>query len=611
MSGGRIASYEVDPHAIASFQDEAVLTPEPRYPGWRNFVSQASVRAMAIAPQSRHMWLATWGGVLSWDRRREPFYRRYSSEHGLVGNAVACICVDADERAWAGPLAGGLCYFHGDGWQVYGDEQLQGERVRALCSAGARGGIWAATADAVYHIPDADSLATPIAAGAVHGTGDALALLAEAEGLLLGNAGGLFRLRPGAEPERLFPETIESCVALARDRRNRVWVALPEALCRLTGNDLSVYRPETDRLANRIDAIAAGRDRVWVQSSAGLAYFEEGRWSAVPWTGASQTEPAVRAIAASTDDAYLWVGTEQRLMGVYCPMGQPPRWDPDLMPAHRDDALNNLLRCITGPTMDGRIWSGSAGALYAFAVDDSWETPFPGNDIRTLDRDGQGVLWLLAWPYGVYQSSRLQRPIPPLPGLPQLLRVGQDGQAYCLTGRALWRLDADQWTEVLPGSPAMPLCLEQTSDGIWWLGTDRGLYRQAGGRWDFCKEEPGPLAGGIYDLATIDGRLWVAGESGLWARQGNGNEWTGHGLDEQDRSLGVWALAAADAGRLWLAREDGVVRYDPGTGAVDDGYRFTPADSGLASLRVTAMQQTARHLWICTQAGLSRFQLSG
>src|SRR5262245_2533148 len=104
---------------IAPFAETGVVEPSAVYPGWTSFVSHAAVRALTVAPRSETLWVATWGGVIAWNRRDDHLYRRFSSEHGLAGPA-ATICVDATDRPWVGHDEGGVSVFDGERWHSLG-----------------------------------------------------------------------------------------------------------------------------------------------------------------------------------------------------------------------------------------------------------------------------------------------------------------------------------------------------------------------------------------------------------------------------------------------------------------------------------------------------------
>src|SRR3954462_628812 len=91
MSGARITAFDdkaAEKHTITALSDEGGLKPASLHAGWTGFSSKCSVRAIAVAASSPQVWMATWGGIVSWDRREGGLYRRYGSEHGLAGNVA-------------------------------------------------------------------------------------------------------------------------------------------------------------------------------------------------------------------------------------------------------------------------------------------------------------------------------------------------------------------------------------------------------------------------------------------------------------------------------------------------------------------------------------------
>ena len=582
----------------AASLDMGVLEPQPRWEGWETYVSQKSVRAIAMAPRSQLMWLATWGGVLS-SNRRDPLYRRYSSEHGLAGNTVCCLCVDDAERPWAGHPEGGLSYFASPYWQVY--DHLQEEAIRAVCPAREGKGIWAAGERLLYHIPGPDQ-EPKLAALAHDGTTRLEAMLDEGGSLLLGNAWGLFRLRPRAAPEAIAPSEIPGCTALARDGSGAVWVASGEAVYRLEGDAVrETYRGGPEE-RGRVLALAAGRRWVWAWTTAGLAQIKAGRWSPVRWHDVERAPPRIQAIAVGSSDDYLWLGTDDLLQGVLA-MGPDASWDLRQLPHHEEDVLSNLGRCAARSHPGGTVWVGTAGGLLTFGPGEGWSW-VPDGDVRAVIPGLPGAApWRLTWPGGI-RAGPAPGPQTP-PGLPLALAQGQDGRPYVLTGRGLWQLGDGAPRERSTAPPEPVRCLAQTPDGQWWLGTVRGVYSLAEGRWSLAGEQPGPVQSGVRALSVVDGTLWAATETGLWARQGAG--WQEHPLGGP-AGPGARAIAAsAEAGRLWVARQDGVVCYDPASGTASEPY--TPANSGLASRRVAALVEDSGFLYVVTEAGTSRLKL--
>jgi ligand-binding sensor domain-containing protein len=605
MSGRGITAYVPPRTAITHYRRVSPSTPEPVHAGWTSFVSQRSVRAIAVARRSARVWLATWGGVFSWQNDGDDVYHRYASEHGLASNASACLALDVEERPWVGHVEGGLSHFDFDGRRWWSVETLRDEPIRAICTA-AGSGVWAAGGAAVYRI--AAPGREPILAARDHdGSVDALALLGDDDGVLLGNAWGLYRLVIGDQPRRLEPGTLSSCTALARDGRGRLWAATADAVYRLTAGGLDgPFTPPEPATAGRILGLAAGRDTAWVWTAVGLARIREDRWEPVPWpideSGTRRSLP-IRALAAH-DDNLAWLGTDD-LLGLLRCQGTESDWDLDVLLAHRDDALGNLGRCTIERRALRDVLVGTAQGLVRFG---------PGAE-PSLDRNAGDVLclcgdYLLARPRGVGRidrSGRVAFVAKQPPGLPLTMALDLEGALHILTTQGLSRLRIDDYQEIgTPGVDDQARCLVQTLDRTWWLGTTRGLFRLAERGWELAGEQPGPTLAEVHGLAVAGENLWAATEEGLWMRQDGG--WIRHAPYPSNPAAPVRAIAAAgDPGVLWLAGLEGVIRYDPAAGASDAAY--TPANSGLAGRRVTALLESAGTLWVVTQSGISRLAL--
>jgi hypothetical protein len=638
MSHGLIAAYR---ETVTAYRNMGVLEPGATFSAWSNYASQQSVRSIDIAPDSGELWLGTWGGVLAWKRKDgvQSAYRRYGSEHGLAGNAVRQVCVGSTGRPWVSTLEGALCYFDGSGWQVY--EHLHQEPIRVLARAVGRDGIWAASGIMVYYIPGCDAAPIPSADVEDDAAKHAEALLDDGDGVLLGNAWGLFRITLGRPGEGILPGRINECTALALDADGRVWIGVREAVYRLYNETLEgPFAPGAGDPAGRVVSLAVGRTRVWVLTTGGLAYVHNDTWVSVPI--AAQVADTL-SIAPGTDDGFAWVGTERLLAGVSCARPEDPLWFPELLPAHEKDELSNLGRCATPLAPGEGILAGTVDGLVRFGPQDSWKIESRCGDVRALaaasrqHTRGEGVVSVLAWPHGVGRyrlggavDFRIAQP----PSLPLTIAVGRDAVTYVITGRALWRLEDAGPVELSGPPPALPRCLLQTPDGKWWLGTNSGVFRLSAGEWTLMGDQPGPLRAEVYALTAVGESLWAGTEAGLWAWQspetapvtlpvtrrgtvkpvplhplGTVRQWRRHAESAGEASARVTALGTAgEAGCLWLAKDEGVCRYDPLLGKLD--APFTPLNSGLASRRVTALVQTENTLWIVTEAGISRLVLS-
>ena len=598
-----IAEYKEPPSKIAPYRElSRGLKPEPIYLGWTNFVSQKSVRVIAMSRKSGCLWLATWGGVICWKWKDNQPYQRYSSEHGIAGNEVTCLCLDESDHPWVGHSEGGLSYFDGQRWQVYSG--LQTETIRALTGAGSLPGIYVAAQERVYYIANFNQLPIPIPIMPDEdGTAETLALLADKEELLIGNPWGLFRASVDKTPEPIAVDDIQFCTALAQDGDGRIWIGTLFGLYSLENNEV---KPQAEEISDRILALAANEKRLWVLTTNGLFQIFDDSCLEVT---KQKEDTTIRAIAASTSDTYLWVGTDQLLAGVQMSNCEDEFWDWDLLTSHSDDNLSNLGRCVLCHPDSDRLWVGTASGLFTYKPSQEWELCINSEqeDIRAiiLNPNDSETPWILSWSRGVTKlqpDGLLKKYYSQPANVPLLLVVGQDGYSYVLTERALWRLKTDNYEEIYQVTHSYSRVLMQTLDGVWWLGTERGLYRQ----WQFVGEPSGPLMAPIYALTEFQKNLWVATANGLWTLQDN--NWVQLNLELPSSGAPIWALTPSlRSEALWLACEEGVVCYNILTKSISKPYTCT--NSGLASYRVTALVESTDALWIVTQAGISRVKL--
>jgi ligand-binding sensor domain-containing protein len=284
------------------------------------------VRDLAADPRRQAVWLATWGGLLCW-LPREGRCLRHTSEHGLPGNAVRAVAVDARGIVWACPDNYGLYALDPDGgasWQaVPGAALWRAARIAPRPAGGAS----VALRDASGHwaLGEVNSPTAGLSLLPVTGPGfeDVRALLVEPSGtvwlgglqglchyragvthrfnlgrtrvnalaagtgdsLLLGSDRGLYRFRsdgdpmPSSRPD--WPR--DEVVALAAEPESpTVWVATVRELGRIVGD---VWQPLPQSPPGRVRALLAegplaGRDRAWAGGSQAL--YEVGADEAGP-----------------------------------------------------------------------------------------------------------------------------------------------------------------------------------------------------------------------------------------------------------------------------------------------------------------------------------------
>ncbi|SEM36057.1 Two component regulator propeller [Luteibacter sp. UNCMF331Sha3.1] len=153
------------------------------------------------------------------------------------------------------------------------------------------------------------------------------------------------------------------------------------------------------------------------------------------------------------------------------------------------------------------------------------------------------------------------------------------------------------WT-VREGAPGQVTALAQTSDGYLWLGTQTGLYRFDGVRFERYR----PREGGDF-LASSVASLYAPPSGGLWVgfRYGVASfidkDRATHYAGESGLPSGtVYALARTPDGTIWAATFNGLAAFDHG--------RWKPMGEALGlpgnRARTLATDREGR-LWVATE----------
>lgn len=164
--------------------------------------------------------------------------------------------------------------------------------------------------------------------------------------------------------------------------------------------------------------------------------------------------------------------------------------------------------------------------------------------------------------------------------------------------------------------------LAQDRQGFLWIGTQAGLVRFDGSRFEVFRsnpEDPATLGGSYVRslLPSRDGRLWVGTFSGGLSVYDPAREsFTRYRNDPQNpASLAhdrVEALAEDRSGRIWAATNEGVDRLDPRSGRIDH-FRHDPADPRSLldnPVRSLLMDRTGR-VWVGGRGGLQIWRGEG
>ena len=517
-------------------------TPPP--PAGVRFVPQPSAeRVRAMVSTGGKLWCATEGGVLVVAGAKCE--RRITTADGLPGTEIA-------------------------------DLQARGAEVVAVTKSGA----YTLPAQAGERAQPTDLRATPPGSP----VGEILQLLRRDGFLWAAGPAGV-----GAwDGEKWLPDAgaglpTNTWVTALFSYRNQLYAGSLEGLWH---RDTDPWQPVAAAASLRdIRAGAAFRGELWIaagselfNSSDGLEFHRQASLPGITCLAAVPGSP--EQLYAATSDRGLW-----RHAG--------SRWEPVTVAG----PPGGLTAITTGGE---ELWAGSFSGKTAALTEGRWrEVPGPGptgegvaqlvcRNGDTWCRMSNGALWRRSG----NQWERIDRPWASALCL-------ADGKV-CVGGLGMaWTLDGDQWRRIGPpgvGRTAVTTILRV--GGQWWIGTQRGLYREhSPGRWAHYSlgtglDDPwvtalaawrgqvwvGTFAGGLFVFErerwkptpveglrqvtslTAGERLWCAGTDGIWEREGP--RWRRYGAGDGLASAGPYALTSIH-GRLVVASAGGIAIEQP------------------------------------------------
>lgn len=452
---------------------------------------------------------------------------------------------------------------------------------------------------------------------------------------------------------------------LAEDQKGNLWVGGKNLLLRMAGNTLvRPTVPGSEKIVHAYELCPDLTDGIWIGGDSTLAHLRDGEADFFGPESGLETGGMVCALHLDATGK-LWIGT---FGGFFEFDASQKRFSRVSLPGLAPGRVITALALHAGRT--GRFWAMFAAAQDAKSFPgffgwverqqgSSWapqmgsgKTNFVfGYGLKFIFEDRRGNVWLPAEENQIHRIrsgslETLELIFPRGPDLATCVREDHEGSLWMGTLRnGLWRWQPRRMqtfgpSDGLPHENVWALC--EGPDGAVWVGTDGGLARFAGGRWEQWTTEHGlsrnsiralavdragtvwigtgeglnslrdgaltrhPIPGDWFEskirviLPTRDGALWVAGAASLHRLAGGQRTkfTTAEGLANND----VRALLEDSAGRLWIGTFGGGLQcYEQG--------RFTTysTTNGLASGFVWALHQDAEgSLWIGTESGLHR-----
>jgi len=580
-------------------------------------LSQSQIRAM-VQDREGYVWLGTEYGLSRFDGRR---FRTHTIDDGLYSNRISAALVDRRGRLWFGHPTGGLSMFDGEGWQAHPQpEGSFGAEILDLAED-RWGRLWVATVGAGLQRFDPARGLVPVDDPGLAGD-MVFTLLVHDDRLWAGTRGGLYALElsatteAGAPPGGCFEAVSPDLpvIAVAADPWGTLWIG---------GIDGTIYaRPEgqssagdwrgpfgveqglSDRPVYAITPVVRGSEQeIWVSTlGGGVIRFRpdlEGEVVGDPVAYTLLDGLGADDVVAAMEDreGNLWFGTDGQGVSMH-------RGSPFTAYLHTPNPKLSAIWSIAEDA-EGRFWFGTQAGLVRYTPSGmsgagaetrvySTDTGLPGNSIRDIHIDADGMLWLATDGQGLVRFDPADEST--------FVVTEEDG------------LPGDQLLAIAPGE----------GDDLWI-----GFYEGGAARYTppYAASESGTGKGaiesyrlmeGAFDTSVYEvfrdsrGGVWLAtsdlGLGELMAASSPGDRacFVFHAEAEGLRHLSLNGSDADSRGRIWSATDDGgVYRF------ADGSFTNVVGDSRVAHELVYLLAIGADdRVMIGTNNGLYRYESS-
>jgi ligand-binding sensor domain-containing protein/CheY-like chemotaxis protein/nitrogen-specific signal transduction histidine kinase len=527
-------------------------TPRFRVIGVGDGLPSSSINVIA-RDHAGYVWLATPDGLARYDGigmrvwRHEP-----GNPDGLPGNNVQALHVDAQDRIWLATEGGGLSVLdarrrHFHHYRMATDQDIGSDDTWAIASN--EGELWFGTYGGGLH--------------------------------RLARDGRITRFMPDPrDPHSLPADTV---MTLAFDARGTLWIGTTVGIARRDAEGFQRIAVPGAAPAPVVFSLTADGDALWAGTSVGVfRRGPDGHWVAPSWSPMFERPNAMTAIARDRDGQF-WIGSQRGLW----------RTRADGVPAPVHGNGPGIAKAVSTLLLqdDGALWA-----------------PVPGVGLGYLRSDWRQLAQFARSPDGL--SGELYRGVAParrggvwlasFSGAPE--RLGSDGVVERVPPRALKLLRDVKFTAIV-----------EDPRGTLWLGHRQGLVRvDATGavrQWREGDAVDGTLPGQV-DLLRIapDGTLWLSCNGGGVQQRDTDSGRVLRSVPADTHGLGaadIEAMAFAADGRLWIAGDQGVARWN----AARQRFDWLPA---LGGARVHALAfDGIDTLWLARPTGIERYRRRG
>ena len=403
--------------------------------------------------------------------------------------------------------------------------------------------------------------------------------------------------------------------AVAADAEH-VWVATDKGVNRFNKkvNSWMSYTVEDGLANNRVSSAAVDGDAVWFGTDAGISKYEP---KLDKWTTYNRDDglPSNRILAVGVDGNYVWFGTDKGLSRYNKTIGV---W---------------ALRTIDdGGLTSNEISDIAVGEEYVwFATDegvsrydkkiDSW-TQLTKSDgladghVTTIAID-EDFIWFGTQNAGVSLYSNTEQTFVKTYTRNDLLETDKinyimgDG-LYVWIGTAnegvqRYVKPADTWIHygVQDGLPSLNITAMAVDSKYIWFGTyEDGLARfdKIGGLWKTVKRTEGLVSDNVKSIAEQDGILWIGTAMGLSRFDSHSGQWATY-TKAQGLTTNYITRVVAAGDAIWVGTSKGLGRYQ------NKRWKFWGRQHGLPSDFVHDLAVVNQVVWVGTRNGLCRYDI--
>jgi len=377
-------------------------------------------------------------------------------------------------------------------------------------------------------------------------------------------------------------------------RDGSLWAATDNGLTVQRAGVWQTYTGAEGLEGNQANALAEGRNTIWVGTRNGVLAWRDGRFHKVDWSAELPSRHVNQIIEAR--DGSLWVATKHGLAHVVG--GKPRIFD-------TRDGLPNQAVSAVFEDGKGTIWAGTAGGGLARFRNGAWEKLplnqwLPVSDIsapHAFCEDPDGNLWIAVNFGGLVRYRDGQVAVMGVAeGLPNTevydVTVDHEGSLWVAMANGGGLLQLTDGKFINYGAPeGLPedsiSQITQDLNGAYWMATrtnglvqiDRGQVRRIG----TAAGLPNNRVNAI--LAGRDGSLWIGGNGSEVVRWKNG-VFRRMVLPDSGANF-VYSLFEDHSGTVWVGLGGG------GMARIEDDHLVPISLMGLSGISVRRIVETS------------------